>query len=277
MKIRDVLKKEVDKLNKYNIEDAILKVQMLLQHSLGVPHEYLVNHYDDNIDTLTLNEFERNIVDLINGKPIQYIINNQTFYGFDFYVDENVLIPQPDTECLVEEVLNIANKKNENLKILDMCTGSGAIAISIRKNLKATVWASDISQMALEVARRNVSMNRTEVSLIQSDMFENINEKFDIIVSNPPYIETSVISTLSDEVKNEPEIALDGGKDGLDFYRILAQQSGKYLETNGILAVEIGYDQRDKVVELFEKNGFIDVYSKKDFGNNDRIVVGKWR
>lgn len=275
MKVKDVLKKEVDKLNSYNIEDSILKVQILLQHTLGVSHEYLVMHYDDEIDNRVIREFELNIVDLINGKPIQYIVNNQIFYGYDFYVDENVLIPQPDTECLVEEVIGIGKRFDKKIKILDICTGSGAIAISLRKNLNATIYASDISSDALDIARKNSVINNAEVSFIESDMFENVNEKFDIIVSNPPYIETDVIKELSDEVKNEPLLALDGGKDGLRFYEILAENAKNYLVSGGILAVEIGYNQKDDVIKLLKENGWCDIYSKKDFGNNDRIVVAK--
>lgn len=277
MKLREVLKKQVDKLNRYKVEDAILKVQMLLQHSLSVSHEYLINHYEDEMENVDLREFELNVIDLINGKPIQYILNNQVFYGYNFYVDENVLIPQPDTECLVEEVINIAEKFSEKIKILDMCTGSGAIAISLRKNINATIFASDISDEALDIARKNTTINQTEITFIKSNMFENIKDKFDIIVSNPPYIETDVIPILSEEVKNEPKLALDGGKDGLDFYRILAKESGEYLNDNGILAVEIGYDQKEAVIKLFEENGFVNIYSKKDFGSNDRIIIGRWK
>lgn len=275
MKVKDVLKKEVDKLNSFNIEDSILKVQMLLQHILGVSHEYLVTHYDDEIDNTTMREFELDISDLINGKPIQYIVNNQVFYGYDFYVDENVLIPQPDTECLVEEVIGIGKKFDKKIKILDICTGSGAIAVSLRKNLNATIYASDVSYEALDIARKNAVINNVEVSFIESDMFENISEKFDIIVSNPPYIESDVIQKLSEEVKNEPLLALDGGKDGLTFYRILAENAKKHLESDGILAIEIGYNQKDAVVKILEEYGWKNVYSKKDFGNNDRIVVAK--
>lgn len=277
MKIKEVLKDQVEKLNRYPIEDAILKAQILLQHVLGVSHEYLTIHYEDKIDKQALREFQRYIGQLINGRPIQYIVNSQNFYGYQFYVDENVLIPQPDTEILVEEVIRIGPKEDKKLKILDICTGSGAIAISIRKNLECTMYASDISESALEIARKNAVIHHAEVSLLHSNMFEKIEGKFDRIVSNPPYIETSVIKDLSEEVKNEPEIALDGGEDGLKFYRILADEARNYLEKDGILAVEIGFNQKEKVMRMLEEAGFCEVYSKKDFGGNDRIVVGKWR
>lgn len=278
MKVGEVLKKEVDKLNSFHIEDAILKVQILLQHVLGVSHEYLVMHYDDNIDNKDLLEFQTAIVNLINGKPIQYIVNSQNFYGLNFYVDENVLIPQPDTECLVEEVIQIGKKFEKKIQILDICTGCGAIAISLRRNLNATIFASDISMEALEIATKNAVLNHAEISTIESDMFEKIEDlKFDIIVSNPPYIETKTIKDLSDEVKNEPIIALDGGEDGLKFYRILSKEAKKYLKDGGFLAVEIGYNQKEDVMKLFEEEDYEQIYSKKDFGGNDRIVVGKWR
>ena len=266
----------IAELNKQKIEEASLKAQMLIEYELGVSHEKFVMNCEDEMSKESAERFFCRIDMLIKGKPIQYIVNNQNFYGYDFYVDENVLIPQPDTEILVEEVIEIGKKIDKKAKILDICTGSGAIAVSIRKNLECTMYAADISQSALEIARKNTVINNTEVSFIHSDMIENISGEFDMIVSNPPYIETETIKDLSDEVKNEPILALDGGKDGLDFYRILVEQAGNYLKKNGILAVEIGYNQKKEVMELFEKSGFCDVYSKKDFGNQDRIVVGKW-
>ncbi|MFG6319256.1 MAG: peptide chain release factor N(5)-glutamine methyltransferase [Clostridia bacterium] len=195
--------------------------------------------------------------------------------GLNFYVNENVLIPQPDTEILVEEVLQLL-KQNVSKKILDICTGSGAIAISIAKMQEnSTVTASDISKKAINIARKNSVDNNTDIEFVLSNMFEKINGKFDIIVSNPPYIEENVISTLPKEVQKEPYIALSGGEDGLKFYRIIAKEGKKFLNANGYIAVEIGYNQKEKVIELFEKEEYKEVYSKKDFGGNDRIVIAK--
>lgn len=195
--------------------------------------------------------------------------------GLNFYVNENVLIPQPDTEILVEEVLQLL-KQNVSKKILDICTGSGAIAISIAKMQEnSTVTASDISEEAINIARKNSVDNNTDIEFVVSNMFEKINGKFDIIVSNPPYIEEKVISTLPKEVQKEPYIALFGGEDGLKFYRIIAKEGKKFLNANGYIAVEIGYNQKEKVIELFEKEEYKEVYSKKDFGGNDRIVIAK--
>ena len=196
----------------------------------------------------------------------------------NFYVDENVLIPQPDTEILVEEVINIANTlRKEKIKILDMCTGSGCIAISLSKYISnAEVTGVDISYNALEVAKKNAQLNKVNnITWIKSNLFQEVNDKYDIIVSNPPYIKSSVIETLSEEVKNEPNIALNGGEDGLKFYNEIISLASNYLEEEGYLCFEIGFDQKDDVIKLFEKNNFKGIYGKKDFSGNDRIVVGR--
>ncbi len=214
-------------------------------------------------------------------------MHNQEFMKMNFYVDENVLIPQPDTEILVEEVINIcsglscAYTKDQNIRILDLCTGSGAIGISLAKYIEnSKVTMSDLSKKALEIANKNAIKNEVKdrCSFINSDMFENINEKYDIIVSNPPYIKTEVISTLDKEVQNEPVMALDGGEDGWYFYRIIVNEAWKYLKQDGILAMEIGYDQKKEVIKLLENTyKFKEIYSKKDLAEKDRIIIAKIR
>ena len=277
MKIRELLKNGIEKLNKYEVEEGILKTRILLSYQMGVKMEYLSVHIDEEVEEEIAAKFNRGIGEIIAGRPVQYITNSQDFYGLEFYVDENVLIPQPDTEILVEEVIGIAGKMESKPQILDICTGSGAIAVSVAKNIEGEIFASDISKNSLEIAKKNAKNNGVNIKFVESDMFEKIEGKFDIIVSNPPYIETEVIKELPKEVKNEPKLALDGGEDGLDFYRILADKSRECLKKDGILAVEIGYNQKEAVMKLFEQYGFVEVYSKMDFGNNDRIVVGKWR
>ena len=169
-----------------------------------------------------------------------------------FYVDENVLIPQPDTETIVEKI--IKDYEGKKVKILDLCTGSGAIGISLAKYIEESeVTALDISMKALQIAKLNAEKNlvHKKMKFILSDMFEKIeNEKFDIIVSNPPYIESDTIKTLEKQVQNEPSIALDGGKDGLKFYKIIADYAWKYLNVNGKIYLEIGYNQKEKVIKL---------------------------
>ena len=277
MKIRELLKNGTIKLTEKKIEDAISKVRMLLLYELQIQNEYLACYLDEEASAEVAEKFEKHLEELISGKPIQYITNSQGFLGLDFYVDENVLIPQPDTEILVEEVIEICKYREDVPKILDICTGSGAIAVALTKQMKAEMVASDISPKALEIAEKNAEKYHAKIEFVKSDMFEKIHQKFDIIVSNPPYIETKTMENLSPEVKNEPKIALDGGEDGLRFYRILTQKAKDYLEENGVLAVEIGYNQRENVIGIFRNAGFCEVYAKQDLTGNDRIVVGKWR
>lgn len=272
MKIKEMI--EYGKNNLIKREDAYILSKMLAKHFLKVDDTYLIANGDEEVKPFIFDFFQSAIQLLDNGMPIQYITNKQEFMGLSFYVDENVLIPQPDTEILVEEVLNKINKQD---KILDLCTGSGAIGISLAKNTEnVKIYMSDISEKALEIAQRNINKNKVEekCELITSDMFENIYSKYDIIVSNPPYIESEEIKILPKEVRNEPIIALDGGFDGLDFYRIIANEAYKYLKEDGILALEIGYNQKEKVIDLLNKTGkYKDIYCKKDLGGNDRVVI----
>lgn len=282
VKIRDLIIKANLILKDNNIEDANMKTRILLADILGKNKEYLMIHDEDEIEDGLSNIFFERIERLKNHEPLQYVINKQEFMGFDFYVDKNVLIPQPDTENLVEEIILLTellrkNKKTE-LRILDLCTGSGAIAISISKLIKnCLVYASDISKEALKIADENSSRNQANVLFFESDLFEKISNlyKFDIIVSNPPYIESNIIKTLSEEVQKEPELALDGGEDGLDFYRRIIKEARKYLNQNGYLAFEIGYNQRLEVEKILEENGYKNIYSRKDLAGNDRIVIGQ--
>lgn len=273
MKIKEILLKSNNILKENNIEDFNIKTRLLLSYLLNKNKEYLIIHDEEEIQKEIEEKFFYYLEKLKNNYPIQYVIKKQEFMGFEFFVNENVLIPQPDTEILVEEILMLINDGN---KILDLCTGSGAIGISIAK-LKENVqiYLSDISEKALEVAKKNSEKLDVKTNIIKSNLFENINEKFDIIVSNPPYIETEVIKTLHKEVQKEPILALDGGNDGLDFYRQIAKDAKNYLIENGIIALEIGYNQKLAVIKILEKEGYKNIYSKEDYGNNDRIVVAR--
>ena len=281
MIIKEVLKSSIEEINKLNIEDASMKVKMLLSDILGKEKEYLLIHDNEEVSQDVLDNFYAKLNRLKDEEPIQYILNKQEFMGFEFYVDENVLIPQPDTEILVEEVVDISKKINNNsneLRVLDMCTGSGAIAISLSKLIEnASVSASDISDGALNVAKENAIKNSVNIEFYKSDLFNDIskNVKFDIIVSNPPYIQTEVIKGLSKEVQSEPFIALDGGEDGLVFYREIIKNAKDYIVEDGYLALEIGYDQKESVTNLLRENGYKNIYSKTDLAGNDRVVVGQ--
>ena len=275
MKIKEVL--EYGKNNLIEKEEPLRLSKMLLKHLIKVTNSYLLINSDKELDLEVEGKFKEGIMLLNEGTPLQYITNNQEFMKLDFYVDSNVLIPQPDTEILVEEVLSMLEKA-KGKRVLDLCTGSGVIGISIAKYTDSFVTMSDISKNALDIAKKNAINNDVidKCNFILSDMFENIEEKFDIIVSNPPYIRTEVITSLDKEVQNEPIIALDGGEDGLEFYKLISHNAYKYLNKDGILALEIGYDQKEEVIKLLELEGkYTDIYCKKDLGDNDRIIVCK--
>ncbi|MBR1803110.1 MAG: peptide chain release factor N(5)-glutamine methyltransferase [Clostridia bacterium] len=283
MNKKELLQWGVQKLQESNIEDSFLKARLLAEYILKQTRsEYLINELQ-KVGKEKEEAYRKGIEELIQGTPIQYITYEQYFMGLCFYVNENVLIPQPDTEILVEKTIevvkNMQHKSNYNdkISILDIGTGSGAIAISLTKQLNnVQVMATDISEEALKVAQKNAKEHQVNIQFIQSDLFQELKEEqFDIIVSNPPYIETNVISTLSKEVQSEPLLALDGGEDGLDFYRSILQNASKYLKENGYLLLEIGYNQGKALLELANQNNW-KVESNQvlqDLNGNDRVII----
>lgn len=275
MTIKEILSKGMIMLKGSNIDSPKLKARLLLQYILKKPRQYLIVYDNEEVGKKEQWEYFVNIEKLTNGVPLQHLTHHQEFMKMDFYVDENVLIPRPDTEILVEETIKIAKKMN-NPKILDLCTGSGAIAISIAKNVPdAEVYAVDISQKALDIAKKNAKELGAKVKFVKSNLFSKLNKmKFDIIVSNPPYIKKEDIDNLSTEVKKEPQLALDGGIDGLDFYRKITEQAIDFLKLGSYLCFEIGYDQNDDVIDIIKKQEhYSNTYSKKDLGGNDRVIV----
>ncbi len=273
--IKQTLTKGTIMLKNSNIESPKLKARLLLQYILKKSRQYLIVYDNQEVDKKAQWEYFVNIEKLTKGMPLQHITHTQEFMKMDFYVDENVLIPRPDTEILVEETIKISQTM-ERPKILDLCTGSGAIAISLKKYIpSAQVYAVDISKKALEIAKKNAHRLEAEVKFIESNLFEKIkNEKFDIIVSNPPYIKKSDINYLSQEVQKEPQIALDGGYDGLDFYRKISYQAIDYLKFGSYLCFEIGYDQKEEVLEILKGiEHYTKTYCKKDLCGNDRVVI----
>ncbi len=300
-----LLKEGKEILKKEKVKEAEIKAKKLLEVILKqTKEEFIINSLSE-VPDLQRQEYHNKLKKIIEGKPIQYIINKQEFMGLDFYVDENVLIPQPDTEILVEQSINYIEEmylQKDELQVLDLCTGSGAIGISIakyanlslekeknktpQKSNNVLVTASDISKNALEIAKKNAMQNKVveNMKFIESDMFSNLNgNKFDIIASNPPYIETNTIQTLSKEVQNEPKIALDGGEDGLKFYKIILKEAENHLNEGGYLLLEIGYDQGDKVLNLWkqlkEKSKCrLNIVTKrpiKDLAGNERVLIFK--
>lgn len=274
MKINELMKVGTNILKEKEIEEPILKMRLLISSVLNKGKEYIITHGEEEIDSLKVEEIYNKIKKLEEHIPIQYITNKQEFMKLKFFVNENVLIPRSDTEILVEEI--IENYKNKEVKILDLCTGSGCIAISLKKYIEnSKIYAVDISKDALKVAKQNAINNGVDIKFIESDIFKNINEeKFDIIVSNPPYIKTEVINKLDKEVKKEPFIALDGGKDGLYFYKKIIEEGYKFLNENGKIFFEIGYDQKDEIINIIKNDARYEVIkTKKDLGNNDRVIV----
>lgn len=204
--------------------------------------------------------------------PITKIFKKAYFCGKEFYVNKHVLSPRFDTELLVENALKYIKPKD---RVLDICTGSGCIAISIAGRVDAYVEGCDISAKALKVAKKNTKLNNVKVDMYKSNMFSNVQGRFNVIVSNPPYIETEVVKTLEDEVKfYDPNLALDGGSDGLDFYRTIASDIKDYLLEDGVLLLEIGYNQGEGVTNIF-KDIAKDIEIIKDYNNNDRVVIIK--
>ena len=226
--------------------DAAIDSWYLLENISKITRSYYYLHENDDLTEEQQNDFELAIKKRAEHIPLQYIIGEQEFMGLRFLVNSNVLIPRQDTETLVEEALSVITPE---MKILDMCTGSGCIIISIANKVPGiTAMASDISKQALLVAKENGKLHDTAVEWVRSDLFENVNETFDMIISNPPYIRTADIAKLMPEVRDfEPFDALDGNVDGLYFYRKIIQAAPDYLNENGYLYLEIGFDQAEDV------------------------------
>ena len=280
MTIREIFNTYMEELS--HISDTPkLDIEILLSKALGdVDRLYIHLNLHKELTKEQLDSFNEMIEDRLKGRPIAYIVNNREFMGLDFYVEEGVLIPRPDTEPLVEEVIELVKGK-ENLKIVDIGTGSGAITVSLAKYIKdCQVYSLDISDKALSIGLKNAISNEVEdkINFIKSNIFSGIEDrglKLDVIVSNPPYIRRADINTLHTQVKDyEPYIALEGGEDGLNFYRDITRESVKYLKDKGILAFEVGHDQAEDVSEILKHNGYTNIYTKKDLQGIDRVVIG---
>lgn len=279
MTIKETLRKGIIELKVNNIQEPSLKARLLLQYILNKPRQYLIVYDNEQLTLRQEVNFFKGIKKLAKGIPLQHITHSQEFMKMTFYVNEDVLIPRPDTEILVEEVIKIAKKINAK-KILDLCTGSGAIAISLAKYIEdSQITAVDISDKAISVAKLNAKNNNVEnqITFVESDLFKQLSkEKYDIIVSNPPYIKKEIIKSLDKEVQNEPKIALDGGYDGLDFYRKIISNADEFLKFTGYVCLEIGYDQKEDVLELLKNEGkYVDTSCKKDLFDNDRVIIAR--
>ena len=273
---RELLENGKKYLKEKQIEDGNLDAWLLMEHVCGISRTWYFVHEQEEAPKEQETEYRR-LFRLRGEKiPLQQLTHEAYFYGMKFYVNEHVLIPRQDTEVLVEEVLKEA-KAGKGLRILDMCTGSGCILLSLLANLEESEGTgADLSREALKVAERNGKMLGLSAQWINSDLFQQISGKYDILVSNPPYIQTAVIEGLMEEVKcHEPRMALDGKEDGLYFYRKSTEQAGAFLNTGGLLAFEIGYDQGEAVARLLKEQGYEEIQIIKDLAGLDRVVTGK--
>jgi release factor glutamine methyltransferase len=261
-----------------------LETILILCKLLDVDKSYIYTYGDKEVEDYIADKFLELMEKRHSGYPIQYILREREFMGLDFYLEEGVLVPRPDTEVLVEYIIEYIKKnyKEDNINVLDIGIGSGAIALSMAYYLKnIQVVGIDISHTAIKVANINKEKFKlSNVNFYKGDLFKaleglNMEGKFDIIVSNPPYIKRLDIESLDIQVKDyEPRLALDGGIDGLDFYRRITKRSLEYLKDNSLLIYEIGYEQGKEVEDILKVWGFKDISILKDLGGHDRVVLG---
>lgn len=280
MKYRDLYTQGIEKLSSENIPDAKTDARLLLEYACKTDRNAVFLKGDMEVEDEDAEAYFDLISKRLKRIPLQHLTGEQEFMGLAFVVNENVLIPRQDTECLVEIVLK---HLHDGMHILDMCTGSGCILISLLHYSNDCMGVGvDLSEDALKVATHNAVVlgnngitDTMDISFVQSDLFEKVDGKFDIIVSNPPYIKTEVIDTLMPEVKDfEPMMALDGTADGLHFYRRIINDAKAHLNRGGQLFFEIGYDQGGEVCDLMRESGYVDVEVAQDLAGLDRVVYG---
>lgn len=281
--LQTIYREGKEQLELSGVPDADLDAWYLLEFVTGISKARYYGNPEAGIDEREALKYRDVIRQRAERIPLQHITGEQEFMGFSFQVDEHVLIPRQDTETLVEEALGVLKPK---MKILDLCTGSGCILLSLLKlgekqgiaGLKGT--GADISREALKVAEENgrrLEIPEDRVAWVRGDLFENLEGPFDLLVSNPPYIPSGELSGLQEEVRlHDPVLALDGHEDGLYFYRRIAAEAGKYLRDGAYLMLEIGWDQGEAVSTLLEAAGYREVKVKKDLSGNDRVVRGRY-
>ncbi len=267
--ISEILNQSIDQFKKYNIENPQLNAEHIISHVLGINKSDLYLNSRDILDNEKSDLIEQLILKRTKYEPLQYILGETEFYGCKIKVNPDVLIPRPETELLVEKVL-----QEDFSSILELGTGSGAIAIALAKQMKnILIEATDISKKALNTARQNAELNNVSINFIQSDIFENIKSKYDIIVSNPPYISKKEYDKLAFEIKDyEPEISLLAKDEGLFYYKKILANAKDCLTDKGKIYFEIAYNQAEKIKEIAKENGFDDINIFKDLNSFDRIM-----
>lgn len=274
MTYQEAVKNGEKVLSLAEIADAKVDAWLLFEMACKVDRQFYYLHMNEDITMEQQKEYEIALKKRTEHIPLQYIVGEQEFMGLKFKVNSSVLIPRQDTETLVEEALK---KVRPDMKVLDMCTGSGCIIISIIKNVPSSEgYAVDISKQALNVAKENAKSNEVPVNFERSDLFDNVTGVYDVIVSNPPYIPTAEIPKLMPEVGSfEPLEALDGKEDGLFFYRKIVAECGSYLKDGGYILFEIGCEQAEAVTTMLREAGFYEVQVVKDLAGLDRVVIGR--
>lgn len=273
MKIKEALIEGRDYLKDLEYTDPIYETRRILSDLLNKDLSYLVSHDEDLLDSKIENKYFEILEKRQKGIPLQYILGEEDFYGRTFKVIEGVLIPRQDTEISVKKILNIIENNQIN-NMLEIGCGTGIVSISVDLESSVDVTAVDISEKAIENTKINKEKLNSKIKIIKSDLFSNINEKFDLIYSNPPYIKSKEIENLQVEVRDyEPRLALDGGEDGLFFYRSIIKSSPEFLNHKGFLVFEIGYDEAEDICNLMRDKFEVEVY--KDLNNLDRVVVGQ--
>jgi release factor glutamine methyltransferase len=281
MTIREALEQGRQALVQAEIENPGLEAEILLSGILKKDRIYFYAHPLESLDEGSNKAFDEAVKRRCQREPVAYILGNKEFMGMDFFVCEDVLIPRPDTEPMVEVLIDYLKEHYpQGAKILDLCTGSGAIGIALKKYFpQGQVSLSDYSKKALAVAKINAEkLVNSDITFYEGDLFTAIppGEKFDVIVSNPPYIKASDMNNLAaDIIHYEPHLALDGGETGLDFYEQICREAHRYLLDSGLLALEIGDDQRDAVTGLLVDNGFEGIQEVPDLGGHIRCLMGK--
>ncbi|MCD7865096.1 MAG: peptide chain release factor N(5)-glutamine methyltransferase [Clostridiales bacterium] len=293
MTYREIRSKAAGRLRDAGIENEQAESEFLLEYACSADLNFYLLHQNDEMPQEQERIFQNLLKQRCDRIPLQHLTGEQEFMGLPFFVNENVLIPRQDTELLVEEALgylkNKSDKENElcafeqeqKIRVLDLCTGSGCIAVSLKKHCpEIVVTGSDLSEEALRVAERNAERNDADVMFVCSDLFSDLDGnpdgRFHLIVSNPPYIPTDVIPTLMPEVRDhEPELALDGRADGLFFYQKIIEEADRFLFSGGCLMFEIGYDQGTAVSELMREAGYTKIEVVPDLQGLDRVVKGR--
>ena len=276
MNIQSAIIKGTNILKSRSIQTARLDAEILMAKVLDSNREYIILNNNRDLEDQNFENFKRLIKERAYRKPIAYILNNKYFWNNEFYVNKNTLIPRPDTEIIVEQILNFTKNKN-TLNILDIGIGSGCILLSILKERKKfTGTGIDISKNSLDICKKNAKKLLVEkrTKLYKSDVDKFTLGKYDLIVSNPPYIKRNNLKYLvSDVIKFEPKLALDGGLDGLSVIRKVIKKSSELIKKNGKFILEIGFDQKNKVIKLLNEKGFYINNTIKDYAKNDRCIV----